>query len=103
MVLKPVKLYLKVGGGVVRKANCDVDLTFYAMRDITKFDRVIFFSGDGDFEILLKYFIKLKKEVIVFSNAKRTAKEIRNLEKVQFNDLSSLRNTVGLKNNNKNK
>src|SRR4030042_6506428 len=74
LVLKPVKLYRQLGGGIIRKANCDVDLTFYAMRDKDKFDRGIFLSGDGDFEILLDYFINIKKEVIVIANAKRTAR-----------------------------
>lgn len=49
LLLKPVKIYRQPGGGSVRKANCDVDLTFYAMRDKEKFDRGIFLSGDGDF------------------------------------------------------
>lgn len=53
LILKPVKIYRQDGGSLVRKANCDVDLTFYAMRDIAKFNRIIFLSGDGDFEILL--------------------------------------------------
>ena len=92
--LKPVKIYPQPGGGTVKKANCDVDLTFYAMRDIALFDRVIFFSGDGDFEVLLKHFVKQKKEVIVVANSKRTAKEIKKLKGIQFNDLGVLRQTI---------
>lgn len=91
--LKPVKIYKQEDGGLVRKANCDVDLTFYAMRDIEKFARVIFLSGDGDFEILLKHFIKLKKEILVLANARRTAREIKKLKGIQFNDLSVLKKT----------
>lgn len=95
--LKPVKLYRQDGGGVVRKANCDVDLTFYAMRDLEKFDRVIFLSGDGDFEILLKHFLKLKKEAVVIANSKRTAREIKQLRGIQFNDLGVLKGTIEFK------
>lgn len=94
LVLKTVKIYIQPDGSKVRKANCDVDLTFYAMRDLDKFERVIFLSGDGDFEILLKHFIKLHKEVVVCANTRRTAKEIKVLKKIQFNDLASLRNTI---------
>jgi len=94
LILKPVKIYHQENGHKIRKANCDVDLTFYAMRDIEKFKRVIFLSGDGDFEILLKHFIKLKKEVIVFANSARTAKEIKILRGIQFNDLRSFRSTI---------
>lgn len=92
--LKPVKIFRDNLGQIVRKANCDVDLTFYAMRDLEKFNRVIFLSGDGDFEILLKHFIKLHKEVVVFANVKRTAREIKKLAKVQFNDLVSFRSVI---------
>jgi len=94
LILKEVKIYRQPGGGTTRKANCDVDLTFYAMRDIELFDRVIFFSGDGDFEILLKHFIKIKKEIRVFANAKRTAREIKKLKEIQFNDLNVLKETI---------
>lgn len=94
LMLKEVKIYRQPGGGIIRKANCDVDLTFCAMRDIILFDRVIFFSGDGDFEILLKHFIKIKKEVRVFANAKRTAREIKKLKEIQFNDLGVLKETI---------
>lgn len=97
LVLKPVKLYRQEGGKQVRKANCDVDLTFYAMRDIEAFEKVIFLSGDGDFEILLKHFVKIKKKVIIIANSRRTAKDIKRLKGVQFNDFGSLRGTLSLK------
>ena len=94
LVLKPVKIYLAPDGTKVRKANCDVDLTFYAMRDKDLFKRGIFLTGDGDFEILFKYFIEQKKQVIIIANAKRTAREIKKLQGIQFNDLSVLKKTI---------
>lgn len=97
LVLKAVKIYTQLDGSKVRKANCDVDLTFYAMRDLDKFERVIFLSGDGDFEILLKHLIKIKKGVVVFANSRRTAKEIKLLKGIQFNDLRVLRGTIEFK------
>src|SRR5438128_978858 len=42
--LKQVKLYKQQNGNIVRKANCDVDLTFFAMKDIKHYKRIIFFS-----------------------------------------------------------
>ena len=90
LVLKPVKIF-RTEKNVIKKANCDVDLTFYVMKDRDNFKRAIFLTGDGDFEILFKYLVGKDKEIIVFANATRTAKEIRRLEKIQFNDLSSLR------------
>lgn len=95
--LKPVKLYRQDDGKTVRKANCDVDLTFYAMRDLAKFNRVIFLSGDGDFEILLKYFIEQKKEIKVIANGKRTAKEIKSLMGADFTSMKSLKELLKYK------
>ena len=96
LVLKQVKIYKQPGGKQVRKANCDVDLTFYAMRDREEFNRAIFLTGDGDFEILLHYFVKEKKEIIVIANAKRTAREIKRMEEIRFDDMGSLKNTLKL-------
>lgn len=64
------------------------------MRDKEKFNRGIFLTGDGDFAILFGYFIKMKKEIIVIANAKRTAKEIKILKGMQFNDFGGLRGTI---------
>ena len=94
LILKPVKIYLQPDGSKVRKANCDVDLTFYAMRDKELFNKCIFLTGDGDFLILLNYFIELNKEVVVIANSRRTAKEIKTIKKVQFNNLSVLKETI---------
>lgn len=96
LVLKPVKIYHQ-NDHIVRKANCDVDLTFYAMRDLDKFDRVIFLSGDGDFEILLKHFLKLKKRLVLIANGKRTAKEIKTLLGPNFTPLKSLQQILRYK------
>lgn len=94
LILKPIKIYRQDNGNLIRKANCDVDLTFYAMKDIKLYKRIIFLSGDGDFEILLSYLIKLRKDVIIFANAKNTAREIKLLRKTQFNDLKVLSNII---------
>jgi len=90
-VLKKVKIYNQPDGSKVRKANCDVDLTFYAMRDRDLFKRAIFMSGDGDFEILFKYFVIQKKKVVVIANARRTARDIKKIENIEFNDLFVLK------------
>lgn len=98
LVLKPVKIYLQPDGSKVRKANCDVDLTFYAMRDKDKFDKGIFMTGDGDFFIMLDYLIKQKKQVLIIANARRTAKELKQLVREEFTDLALIRQFVAFKN-----
>lgn len=97
LILKPVKIYRQEGGGVIRKANCDVDLTFYTMRDKDEFGKGIFLTGDGDFYILLDYLCKIKKEIIVIANGKRTAKEIRQLLAGNFTPMASLRKIIEYK------
>ncbi|MCL5969881.1 MAG: NYN domain-containing protein [Patescibacteria group bacterium] len=91
LILKPVKIYYQPDGSRVRKANCDVDLTFYVMRDKDEFDKGIFMTGDGDFFVLFDYLIKLKKKIMVIANGKRTAKEIRKLMGPNFTPMKSLK------------
>ena len=97
LVLKPVKIFTRADGSSVRKANCDVDLTFYTMCDKDLFSRAIFMTGDGDFEILLKYLIEIKKEVVVIANGKRTAREIKQLIGERFASLGSLKQLLEYK------
>src|SRR3989338_2109422 len=47
LFLKPVKLYDQEDGTTKRKANCDVEMAFYLMREKDNFNRVIVLSGDG--------------------------------------------------------
>jgi len=65
LYLKPVKLR--------RKANCDVEMAFYLMKEKENFDRVIVLSGDGDFLPVLKYLRSNGKEVIILARGPRTA------------------------------
>lgn len=97
LILKQVKIYKQDAGNFIRKANCDVDLTFHAMRDLDKFRRVIFLSGDGDFEILLNFFLKLKKEIVVIANGGRTAREIRKIAGERFTEMGSLKKILEFK------
>ncbi len=83
LVLKPVKTYEDNDGVPRRKANCDVDLSFFLMRDKEEFDRAVILSGDGDFLPVLKHLRKEGKEVLLLARSDRTAREIK-----QFGNLS---------------
>lgn len=90
MILKPVKVFEDVEGNEKRKANCDVEMAMYLIRDQEEFDRVIFLSGDGDFLPVLKHLRNVaKKEVFVLSRATRTAKEIKRFAGNKFINLAS--------------
>jgi uncharacterized LabA/DUF88 family protein len=91
LILKPVKIYEDEEGNQKRKANCDVEMAFYLMRDKDKFERVVILSGDGDFLPVLKHLRKNKKEVLVLARAPRTAKEIKQFAGDKFMDFTYLR------------
>ena len=90
LILKPVKMYEDEEGNQKRKANCDVEMAFYMMRDKGAFERVVILSGDGDFLPVLKHLREIaKKEVLVLSRGPRTAKEIKRFAGDKFMDLTN--------------
>ena len=91
LYLKPVKLYDQEDGTTKRKANCDVDMAFYLMKEKDNFDRAIILSGDGDFLPVLKYLKEYKKDVIILARGPRTAKEIKQFAGSNFRDFKYLR------------
>jgi len=89
LVLKPVKMYEDEEGNQKRKANCDVEMAFYLMRDKNKFERVVVLSGDGDFLPVLKHLREIGKEVLVLARGPRTAKEIKQFAGDKFMDFTN--------------
>lgn len=94
LFLKPVKTYFQDDGTTQRKANCDVEMAFYLMKEKDNFDRVVVLSGDGDFLPLLKYLKETGKEVIVLARGPRTAREIRQFAGSNFRDFVRLENEI---------
>lgn len=95
--LKQVKLYYLPDGTTKKKANCDVDMAFYLMKEKDNFDRVVILSGDGDFLPVLKYLKKEKKEVIILARGPRTAREIRQFAGSSFRDFIRLQKYIQFK------
>ncbi|MDP2950986.1 MAG: NYN domain-containing protein [bacterium] len=91
LYLKPVKSYANDEGEVKRKANCDVDMAFYLMKEKDNFERAVILSGDGDFLPVLKFLKQEGKEVFIFSRGRRTAKEIRQFAGGNFRDFEYLK------------
>lgn len=92
--LKPVKMYDQDDGTTRRKANCDVEMAFYLMKEKDNFDRIIILSGDGDFLPVLKYLREIGKEVIILARGPRTAREIRQFAGNNFRDFTRLENRI---------
>lgn len=94
LFLKPVKLYFQPDGRTERKANCDVEMTFYLMKEKDNYERVLILSGDGDFLPVLKHLKEIKKEVVVLARAPRTAREIRQFAGSNFRDFVRLEKDI---------
>jgi len=101
LLLKPVKSYLQDDGAIKRKANCDVEMAFYLMKEQGSFDRAIILSGDGDFLPVLKYLKEQKREVIVLARGSRTAKEIQQFAGGNFRDFVRLEKYIRFDENKK--
>lgn len=97
--LKPVKLYEQEDGSTKRKANCDVEMAFYLMKEKDNFDRVLILSGDGDFLPVLKYLKNIGKEVIILARGPRTAREIRKFAGSNFRDFEYLKYRIRFREN----
>ena len=99
LYLKPVKLYEQDDGTTRRKANCDVEMAFYLMKEKENFHRVIVLSGDGDFLPVLKYLRSNGKEMIILARGPRTAREIRQFAGSNFRDFVRLEKYVNFEEN----
>ena len=97
LYLKPVKLYDQEDGTVKRKANCDVEMAFYLMKEAGNFGQAVILSGDGDFLPVLKYLKEQNKKIIVLSRGPRTAKEIRRFAGGNFIDFVRLEKYIKFK------
>lgn len=77
LVTKPLKEYSDHTPEIPhRKANFDVELAVDATFNLDKFNTLVLFSGDCDFEYLLKFLRGQGKMVIVFSRTGHIAKEL---------------------------
>ncbi len=88
--LKPTKIF-RNGKSTVKKANCDVDLTFDLMRYMSQYSEIVMLSGDGDFSPVLEYLKNKLKKVHILARSERTAKEIRQLAGSRFMDFTYIR------------
>ncbi|PIT89988.1 hypothetical protein COU23_00990 [Candidatus Kuenenbacteria bacterium CG10_big_fil_rev_8_21_14_0_10_36_11] len=94
MHLKPVKIYEQEDGTTRRKANCDVEMCFYLMKEESNFEQAIVLSGDGDFLPVLKYLRNNGKEIIILARGPRAAREIRQFAGSKFRDFIRLESVI---------
>jgi len=90
MRLKPTKIYWEEEKPI-KKANCDVDMTFDLMRYMEQYSQAVILSGDGDFAVVIKYLIGKERKIHILARSERTAKEIKQLAAKKFMDFNYLR------------
>ena len=74
---KPLKIIKnKSKTGHTRKANFDVEIAVEAMKQINFFDTMVLFSGDSDFDYLLRELRTKGKKIIVVSTKYHVSREL---------------------------
>jgi len=89
--IKPVKIFVNENGKPVKKANCDVDMTFDLMRYMQQYAGLVALTGDGDFAPVLCYLKSKGREIKILARGERTAKELKQLVGADFRDFHYLR------------
>ena len=78
LITKPLKIITEAdeAKGKIRKANFDVEITLdaYELRD--KYNTLVLFSGDSDFDYLVRQLRQLNKRVVVISTKHHISKEL---------------------------
>lgn len=67
-----------------RKCDFDMEIALDCFGCLNQYSSFVFFSGDGDFEPLYKFLIRLKKQVIVIYASGHLGKEVWNLRRGIF-------------------
>jgi uncharacterized LabA/DUF88 family protein len=78
LITKPLKIIQQndIIRGDIRKANFDVEIALDAIKMIDTFDTLVLFSGDSDFDYLIKILKGKNKKVIIISTKNHIAKEL---------------------------
>jgi len=85
---KKVKFIKNKDGGGFHKGNLDVELTVDAVHNKDKFGSFLLFSGDSDFEDLIKYLKSHNKRCLIFSIKDHVSIEL--LKQAKFVDIKKL-------------
>ena len=75
LVTKKLKIIFN-GENNINKANFDVEITLDARNFIDKYDTLVLFSGDSDFEYLIKFLRTSNKKVIIVSSRYHISNEL---------------------------
>jgi len=78
LITKPLKVITEADKfkGDLRKANFDVEIALDARELMNKYDTLVLFSGDSDFDYLVRFLRQNSKRVIVVSSRHHISKEL---------------------------
>ena len=77
-------------GRVSQKANLDIEIVVDMFNTVDQYDRVILFSGDGDFERAIELLRSKNTHITVVSTEGMIARELRNVTD-RYIDLNDIR------------
>lgn len=78
LITKPLKIIQDREKGEFRKANFDVEITADVMDRVNEFESLILFSGDSDFDYLVKLLKAKRKRVFIISSRYHVSRELVN-------------------------
>lgn len=80
-------------GRFSQKANLDIEIVVDMFNTVEQYDRVILFSGDGDFERAIELLRSKSTHITVVSTEGMIARELRNVTD-RYIDLNSIRDQI---------
>ena len=85
--------YDDTSGRYSQKANLDIEIVIDMFNTVEQYNRVVLFSGDGDFERAIELLRSKNTHITVVSTEGMIARELRNVSD-QYIDLNSLRSEI---------
>ena len=85
--------YDDVSGRYSQKANLDIEIVVDMFNTVDQYDRVVLFSGDGDFERAIELLRSKNTHITVVSTEGMIARELRNATD-RYIDLNDIRDNI---------
>lgn len=85
--------YDDTSGRYSQKANLDIEIVVDMFNTVDQYDRVVLFSGDGDFERAIELLRSKSTHITVVSTEGMIARELRNVTD-RYIDLNSIRRYI---------
>jgi len=100
LITKPLKIITEADKfkGKLRKANFDVEIALDAHKLMSEYNTLILFSGDSDFDYLVRLLHKNGKRVVVVSSKHHISKELI-VSCNKYIDLKKIRKCIERTNN----